>query len=191
MKFSDLDLHKFGSEFQLTAVVFSKDETSYVLPFPGESTGNDMMKIDLDTSDWQRLIRQTDLVEVEALAKAKDGKIVKTMLRKSSRQIEQSVAWKVYKRDEYKCRYCNADDVPLTVDHLVLWENGGPSTVENLVAACRKCNRIRGNTEYEDWLKSDLYKKRSQNLSESDHRRNWDIVPTLKDIPIRINRRSR
>jgi 5-methylcytosine-specific restriction endonuclease McrA len=37
--------------------------------------------------------------------------------------------------------------------------NMGASVEDNLITACRKCNKTRGNMLYEDWLNSDYYKK--------------------------------
>lgn len=105
--------------------------------------------------------------------------------------LETKVSWKVFKRDGYACRYCGNDDVPLTIDHLVLWEEGGPSTVENLVSACKKCNRTRGNTPYADWLKHRYYLKVSKGLTADVRQQNDDLVATLDAIPRMVHKRSR
>lgn len=81
----------------------------------------------------------------------------KTVLRKSQRQIDQKIAWEVFKRDDYRCVYCGHDNLPLTVDHLVLWEEMGNTVAENLVSACKKCNHTRGNKSLTEFLKSDYY----------------------------------
>lgn len=82
----------------------------------------------------------------------------KVVLRKSQRQIDQHIAWTVYRRDNFRCVYCGNDHTPLTVDHLVLWEEFGDTVVENLVSACRKCNKTRGNQQVDEFLNSDYYK---------------------------------
>lgn len=47
-------------------------------------------------------------------------------------------------RDNYVCVYCgqNAD----TVDHLVARSKGGLDNIDNLVAACSRCNTLRGTS---------------------------------------------
>jgi 5-methylcytosine-specific restriction endonuclease McrA len=125
------------------------------------------------------------------LSQASDGKLAKIVIRKSTRQIEQGVSWAVFRRDKYKCRYCGKDDVPLTVDHLVLWEDGGPSIEENLVACCRKCNKTRGSMQYEKWLSSDYMKKLGENLTEDEKWANVLLVSTLHKIPRRYHTRGR
>lgn len=53
----------------------------------------------------------------------------------------------VISRDHYTCQYCgcqfNRSD--LTLDHVLPRSRGGPTTWENVVAACRTCNQRKGN----------------------------------------------
>jgi 5-methylcytosine-specific restriction endonuclease McrA len=46
-------------------------------------------------------------------------------------------------RDRYRCAYCG--DRGDTVDHVIPRAAGGPSTWENLVASCGRCNGRKGN----------------------------------------------
>lgn len=130
-------------------------------------------------------------METEILTQAEDGKLVKAIVRKSTRQIEQGVSWAVYRRDNFRCRYCAADKVPMTVDHLVLWEEGGPSIEENLVTCCRRCNKTRGDTPYAEWLESPYYKKVSRRLLSMVREDNLALVDKLVDIPLRVHVRGR
>ena len=155
----------------------------------GSGLGLDILH--MDRADWETFIRQTDLMETEMIQRGADGSLTKVIIRKSQRQIDQNVSWQVFKRDGYACRYCGKNDVPLTVDHLVLWEEGGPTTVENLTSACKKCNRTRGNTSYDDWLQSGYYKKISEKISEETRRLNIRVAETLSAIPRTIHKRSR
>lgn len=58
-------------------------------------------------------------------------------------------------RDGPTCVWCarvfRGQAVP-TTDHLVPRVKGGPSWLENEVAACRGCNRLRGHVSPVDWL---------------------------------------
>lgn len=52
----------------------------------------------------------------------------------------------VYARDNFTCRYCLSPDYPrgwLVADHVVPLPDG-PTTIENLVTACRPCNHKKG-----------------------------------------------
>lgn len=198
MKLEDVDLLKVGHTIQMAGAVYAGEGKLYLTMFPdevGQLSGGGLFRsqafgtelevttLDMSLDDWTRFLQQTDLLETEVFTGASDGKLGKAIARKSQRQISQGVSWAVYKRDGYKCRYCAVDDVPLTVDHLVLWEEGGPSIKENLVTACRRCNKTRGNTQYADWLEHAHYKAASRRLDPATRQANRDLVPTLGAIP--------
>lgn len=188
----DLNILDVGNKIQLTGAIYSDDTTDYLFYFPGEQDHARLTSIlEMNIEEWERFVRQTDLLETEVLMRDKDGKIAKALLRKSTRMIEQEVSWKVFRRDNYACRYCGTTTAPLTVDHLVLWEKGGPSIEANLISACKKCNRVRGNMEYADWLKSESFKARSKNLSAAVREENEKLLASLSSIPIRVHQRSR
>lgn len=212
-KLSDLNILSFGNTLAMAGVVFVGEGQVLLAMFPEDrgdlgahqvdAQGNhevhfeaegllsDVHALNLSLEDWTALLKQTDLLETEVLALASDNTLAKIVLRKSQRQIDQGVSWKVFKRDGYACRYCAIEGVPMTVDHLVLWEEGGPSTPENLLTACRKCNKTRGNTPYENWLMHPFYTKVSKNLSEGARQANRDLVQTLETIPRTLHKRSR
>jgi len=49
-------------------------------------------------------------------------------------------------RDDYTCMYCGIKgERMMTVDHVVPRSKGGPSTWENLVCACMRCNNRKNN----------------------------------------------
>lgn len=180
-----LNLLEFGDTIQIAGIIMNSSDKSYLIPLPNDEI-LDITTLPLNSEEWKIFLRQTDILEVEVLADDGDG-LKKAILRKSARQVDAGVTWRVYKRDEYKCRYCGKDDLPLTIDHLVLWEDGGPTIEENLLSSCKKCNKKRGNMSYADWLESDRYKKVSVNLDETIKMMNRDILYTLKDIPRRVH----
>ena len=149
-----INLLKLGHTIQLSGMLLTDSENNkmFLVPLPDEDILDDLTTLSLSHEDWKTLLRQTDIQEVEVLAND-EGKIKKAIIRKSTRQIDQRVSWNVYRRDGYACRYCGRDDIPLTVDHLVLWEDGGPSIEENLVSACKRCNSMKGTTSYKEFCK--------------------------------------
>lgn len=193
MDFKNFNLKAVGTEILLVGGVWADEHKMYLCVFPEfDEHAEDQIRVLCPSGEeWKALIRQSDLVETEVLEKAKDGKLVKAIARKCQRSIDQNVSWSVYRRDEFRCRYCGNDKVPLTVDHLVLWEEGGPSIEENLVAACRKCNKTRGNMQYTDWLKHPYYLQKSQNLTALVRADNEALVGTLDAIPRVIKKRKR
>lgn len=214
-KLSDINLLSVGHTIGLAGAVFTGEGKLYLVMFPNhrgevysarrhgvgeyevlfQETGSEVKQsvdtLDLDDADWKTFLDQADQLNTEVLARAADGTLEKAILRKGQRTLETGVQWRVFKRDLYTCRYCANDSTPLTVDHLVLWEEGGPSIEANLLSACRKCNKTRGNKSYADWLNSPDYKRLSAKLSVETRKANLDLLPTLDAIPRLVHKRSR
>ena len=195
IQLSDLNILDIGNQLQLTGAVYSGNGGHILTIFPDEH-GEDFTKaqvLEMGYPEWEKFLKQTDHLEVEMRQMDEaTGKIVRAIVRKSQRQVDQSISWAVFHRDGYKCRYCGrGDGTPLTVDHLVCWEEGGPTSIENLLSACRKCNRTRGNTSYSDWLSGGYYKHVSRQLSEDVRTANFDLIGTLDKIERVKYKRSR
>ena len=191
-KFEDMELLEFGHTIQIGGVIFAGNGKNHICLLPDDADlGDEFCVLDLNTEDWKKVLRQTDLMEIQVLQKATDGKLAKALLRKTTRVIEQGLSWRVFKRDGYKCRYCGKEGIPMTVDHLVLWEDGGPSIEENLLTSCRKCNKRRGSIQYADWLNNHYYLSVSKNLTDDERDLNEAVVFDLDKIPLRIQDRSR
>lgn len=188
-KIQGLNLLEFGNTIQIAGIIMNSDSISYLIPLPDDDI-LEVIGLNFNIEEWKIFLRQTDLLETEVLADDGDG-LKKAILRKSARQVDSKISWIVFKRDGYKCRYCGRDDVPLTIDHLVLWEDGGPTIKENLLSSCKKCNKKRGNLEYSDWLRSSRYENVSRNLENAVREANEAIAKTLADIPRRVHITSR
>jgi hypothetical protein len=198
MKLKDIDLHKIGNTIQLTGAIYQGEGLTLLIPVPGEElpfgTDAEVSILTMTHAEWKTFLRQTDLLEVEALVKdPENGKIGKAIIRKTSRQIDQLTSWKVYRRDGFMCRYCGKQggEVPLTVDHIITWEDGGPSTEDNLVAACKKCNKTRGNMPYGQWLQDPYYKRVSRGLIVKAAEDNVNLVARLGNIERVPHKKSR
>jgi len=185
MKFSDIKLTDIGTTIQMVGVVYTDSNgAGFYFPFPSaRDEGKDPTLVEMTHDDWKAMLRQADLVETEVLGQRKDGDLYKAIARKSQRQVDTQVQWNVYRRDNFMCRYCGTEKLPLTVDHLVRWEDGGPTIEANLVAACRKCNKVRGDTAYAAWLRHPYYVEVSQKVSYAYQELNRSVADTLASIP--------
>jgi len=179
----DINLLDVGNTIHIAGLIMSSGHTDYYCYLPEEKICPGQKILSMDLSEWEKFIQQTDVCETEILAKDKTGKLVKVLMRKANRQIDAGVTWKVFDRDGYVCRYCGIKAVPMTVDHLICWEDGGPSIESNLVTSCRKCNKLRGNMKYQVWIESADYLKRSQFLTEDQKKKNSDVLKVLGNIP--------
>jgi len=72
-------------------------------------------------------------------------------LRNISRNIPQSVKFKVFRRDNQVCQLCgkNVGFDEINFDHIIPWSKGGSSDESNIRMLCESCNKIRGSN-FED-----------------------------------------
>lgn len=161
-----LDIKDIGNGLNITGVLWGGNSGDFLIMLPNESPPENLDIIIVTTNRWEEIIRQSDVVDVEVFRGNQ-----KVILRKTTRQIDAEVSWAVFRRDGFVCRYCGKER-PLTVDHIITWEAGGPSTANNLVSSCKKCNRTRGNTLIEEFLESEYYIRVSRDLTPQQKRDN-------------------
>ncbi len=182
IKLDDLNLLDFGHQITTAGLAWTDNHGhTYITTISGQETFDDISILPMSLDEWEKVLRQLDLLETEIFANDSTG-IVKKLVRKTQRQVEQFETWACFERDEYTCRYCGRHGVPLTVDHVDLWEEGGMSTRENMVTACRKCNHTRGNMHYEDWVKSPSYLAKINQVSQKFQQMNLNLVAKLSEI---------
>ncbi len=151
----DLDILDVGNTIRIGGGIWTGNGKVYLVPLPDEDLAGEIQILCMPAVEFERFLNQTDVLDVRGPGKA--------ILRKSQRRIDQHIAWQVFERDQYRCRYCWTKG-PLTVDHIILWEQGGATVPENLLSACRRCNKLRGNMEYDVWLRSPEYARVSAYL---------------------------
>lgn len=179
---ADINIHDIGNEIQIAGTVWSGKELSFITLLPEKSDDfTNLKRMPLTLPEWERLLRQTDLLETEIFKQDPTG-LTKIILRKSQRQIDNYLQWAVFKRDNYACKYCGRTGIPMTVDHVILWEDGGPTIAENLVTACRQCNKDRGRMSYEEWLSSPLYVRKSKDLPTEIRSLNRNLLFKLDSL---------
>lgn len=65
----------------------------------------------------------------------------------------------IYKRDDYKCIYCNTSR-SLTLDHVIPRSKGGNNEWDNLVTCCHSCNVYKGGKSVDEFLNITGFKMR-------------------------------
>ena len=70
--------------------------------------------------------------------------------RKTRRQPDLRLRFKVLRRDNFKCCLCGTSPalqpgIVLEVDHKVPWSKGGETMIENLQTLCQVCNNGKSN----------------------------------------------
>jgi len=71
--------------------------------------------------------------------------MLKDMMRR--RRTPRFSKTNLYLRDLHTCQYCNTQlpKTQLTLDHVIPISKGGKTNWLNIVAACGKCNSVKGN----------------------------------------------
>ena len=82
---------------------------------------------------------------------------IRTYIKNNNMAVEISRK-NILVRDGYRCQYCGKESNALTVDHVIPKFRSGLDTWENLVAACKNCNQIKGEKTPEE-AKMPLLKK--------------------------------
>lgn len=147
-------IEDYGNSLQIVGLVLGNGNEADLILLPDQESFHPTDNVTVlkpDTEQLNAIFYQLDVLDI-----TNSQKIV---LRKSQRQLSQEISWAVYRRDGFKCVYCGNDHTALTVDHLVLWEENGDSVEGNLVSACRKCNKTRGNQQVDEFLDSTYYKR--------------------------------
>lgn len=77
--------------------------------------------------------------------------VVGTMLRSDAYRIDAireaispALRAEIFERDGMCCAYCGSTSGPHEIDHVFPVSRGGKTDQENLVIACRPCNRSKG-----------------------------------------------
>ena len=72
-----------------------------------------------------------------------------------------------------RCAYCGkpqgrAKADQLDKDHVIACSKGGKTERHNIIPACRKCNRGRGNKDWKEWFRAqDFYSVEQEKLIDS------------------------
>lgn len=92
-------------------------------------------------------VLHTEDYEIHTLAGAVDSPTVVRLRQHVRRPLPELRLSRrsVLARDNYTCQYCGHTAKDLTVDHIIPKRMGGPTTWENLVCCCKKCNTKKGD----------------------------------------------
>jgi len=93
------------------------------------------------------LVEEEDNDCNEEILEEETMEIIKINKKRIRLGLDSITRRKIYKRDNYTCRYCgwrnglpNQMDKPLSIDHIIPKGLGGTSKDENLVTCCLDCN---------------------------------------------------
>lgn len=72
--------------------------------------------------------------------------------------ISKQIRVQVLARDSYRCKMCGRtkEEVPLEVDHIIPFADGGTDELNNLATLCRDCNRGKGAYRFTDYTNMEV-----------------------------------
>lgn len=181
------DIQDYGNKLSILGMVVGNGEEAEIIALDKIPENLDLLNP--SEEELSTIFNQLDTLNITTSQKV--------ILRKSQRNLDQKVAWKVYRRDGFKCVYCNEENEPLTVDHIILWEENGDSVPANLISSCKKCNHTRGNMPFEQWIESPYLLAKMNSIST--HPADIQNMKTslmlryekAKAVPLRPTKRSR
>lgn len=138
----EIPTEEVGDLWQIEGVIYGNGHTSVALELPFAPPQAEVEFTKPTDEQWQAFLKQTD-DPVTPIGKA--------FVRKVTRQLDQSIVWRCYARDNYTCVYCGKTGVPLTYDHFLAQKYGGETTMENGRTSCRPCNKAKGHMTVAQW----------------------------------------
>jgi hypothetical protein len=103
-----------------------------------------------EQSDSENELDSNELVQLTEKPEPKKPQKKEIKTKRTPRQINLRLRWKILKRDNFSCNKCGnspAKDhkIELHVDHISPWSKGGETVIENLETLCSDCNLGKSN----------------------------------------------
>lgn len=100
--------------------------------------------------------------------------------------VTDKLRFEVFKRDQFTCQYCNGRGGELEVDHIIPVSKGGTNNIDNLVTACKACNRGKGRQRLEEAVQEPKSKRLNllikPTLFEILKQRAWEQHTSVNDL---------
>ncbi len=87
-----------------------------------------------------------------------------------------------------KCCYCDKENIPLQIEHIIPKSRGGTNRIDNLCIACRECNQKKGNMTAEEFGYPNIQKQVKQTLKDSSvvNSTRWKVYDVLCNTELQI-----
>lgn len=96
-------------------------------------------------------LAEAGLIDSTTLQPAADFIVFTSADLRPSAEVWKATRERIFLRDDYTCRYCNARGVGLECDHVVPVSRGGTHEDSNLATACFDCNRSKRDKLLSEW----------------------------------------
>jgi len=101
-------------------------------------------------TDSENVSDENEIVQLTENVSPKKQKKKEIRVKRTPRQINLRLRWKILKRDNFSCNKCGNSpakdqNAELHVDHIIPWSKGGETILDNLETLCSDCNLGKGN----------------------------------------------
>jgi hypothetical protein len=145
-------MNDLGDTWQLEGVLIGNGHDAVLMKTPdapGLTCTPDIWNPTI--TELEAWLKQSDDPVAPLFESTAHPRILKGVVRKMTRQLDQKIVWACYARDNYTCVYCGATGVPLTYDHFLAQAFGGQTTMANGRTSCRRCNKAKGHMTIAEW----------------------------------------
>ncbi len=102
---------------------------------------NNTSPIDSDKNEKEEILDKTPMQESPILK------------HKTKREVNYKLRFLVLRRDNFKCKVCGRSPatnpkIILHIDHIIPWEKGGETVLDNLQSLCSDCNLGKSNLDF-------------------------------------------
>lgn len=103
-----------------------------------------------EQTDTKNKSDKNELVQLREKPGLKKQEKIEVNIKRTPRQINLRLRWKILKRDNFSCNKCGNSpakdpNIELHVDHIIPWSKGGETVIENLETLCSKWNLGKSN----------------------------------------------
>lgn len=103
-----------------------------------------------EQSNSENISDKNELIQLTKNASPKKQEKKEIKVKRTPRQINLRLRWKILKRDNFSCNKCGNSpakdlNVELHVDHIIPWSKDGETVLENLETLCSDCNLGKSN----------------------------------------------
>jgi hypothetical protein len=139
-----------GTLLKITGVVVQGMGQTIVLTYPTLNPLREVAMRQLSLEAWTAFLKRSD---DPLIFEQDETGTLKAVVRKAQYAISGAVQQQIWVRDGCHCMFCGKrmGNVQLTIDHFVPLQVGGSSSQENLITACRLCQKRKGSMDPQEY----------------------------------------
>ena len=145
---------RIGNGLSLAGLLYQSDDGTLALFLPDVDVDIITETLHPDQAEWTAILTASDN---PMLFKEDETGMRKPYVRKVQFALSGKVQQQIWARDNFCCQFCSVEmgfnGAMLTVDHFLPLAKDGTAHPDNLITACKNCNKSKADMHPEDWCK--------------------------------------